>query len=113
MGREGGMRWYICRNGETVGPSEGAVLIELAREGKLHTGCFVRDEQGGSWMPIENSPFMGLVRGGLARRPITAFSGPDYKSAIRDSVFWGVVMASFFLGVLGALFAVFVAASRH
>jgi len=103
------MRWYVSRNGETAGPTEGALLVELAREGKLHVGSFIRDEAGGNWMPIESSPFVTLVKGGGGRRPISDLSAGEYRIVVRDAVFWGIVFASLFMGLVGGLLAIFLA----
>src|SRR5687767_8421793 len=54
------MRWYVSRNGETVGPVEEAELADWARTGQLGGGAFIRDEAGGTWTPIEHSPFASL-----------------------------------------------------
>ena len=49
------MRWYVSRNGETAGPVEEAQLFEWVRGG-MRDGM-VRDEAGGPWTPLEQSPF--------------------------------------------------------
>lgn len=54
------MRWYVSRNGETVGPVEEAQVAEWVRGG-MHDAV-VRDDAGGHWTPIAHSPFgAGLV----------------------------------------------------
>lgn len=65
------MKWYVTINGETIGPIQGETIIESAREGKLRAGAFVRDEAGGTWMPIEQSPFAAAVAAAAAgqRKP--------------------------------------------
>lgn len=53
------MRWYVSRNGETVGPVEEAQVVEWARVGLF--GAMLRDEAGGPWTPFEASPFARFV----------------------------------------------------
>ncbi len=49
------MRWYVSRNGETVGPVEEREVAEWFHDG-MRDGM-VRDEAGGPWTPIMQSPF--------------------------------------------------------
>lgn len=52
------MRWYVNRNGQTMGPVEEAELAEAVRKGFEGS---VRDEMGGQWMPVASSPFAALM----------------------------------------------------
>ncbi|MGC4091371.1 MAG: hypothetical protein QM756_26535 [Polyangiaceae bacterium] len=56
------MRWYVMANGQTVGPEEGETIMQWGRDGLLLVGSHVRDELGGNWMPVEQSPFASVVR---------------------------------------------------
>ena len=53
------MRWFVMRNGETQGPVDEAQLAGWIRGGMRDAS--VRDESGGSWMPLAQSPFASLV----------------------------------------------------
>lgn len=60
------MRWYVNRNGQTSGPVDESQVVEWIRLG-MHDAT-VRDEAGGNWMPLTQSPFAALVpkpRGGV------------------------------------------------
>src|SRR5690606_33849021 len=70
---ERSMRWYVSRNGETTGPVDGGKLAEWGRDGLIVPGMYVRDDEAGSnWMPVEQSPFAGLVSGVAGKGPLTA-----------------------------------------
>lgn len=49
------MRWFVNRNGETVGPVEAEVVAGWSRAGM--GDAFVCEEHGGVWRPIAQSPF--------------------------------------------------------
>lgn len=49
------MRWYVSRNGETVGPVEESQVAQWVREGMVE--AHVQPESGGAWTPIGASPF--------------------------------------------------------
>jgi len=53
------MRWYVSRNGETVGPVEEHEVAEWVRGGMRDAS--VRDEHGGAWMPVAASPFASIL----------------------------------------------------
>ena len=53
------MRWYVSRNGETVGPVEEADVANWVRAG-MHD-AMLRDEAGGPWTPVSQSPFGALL----------------------------------------------------
>lgn len=59
------MQWYVTLQGETIGPHDGQVLFaklqELSESGRSMAGAHVRDDSGGQWMPIEQSPFATAV----------------------------------------------------
>jgi len=63
------MRWYVSRNGETTGPVEGSAIAQWGSEGLIVPGMFVRDEAGGNWTPVEQSPFASLISGAAAPAP--------------------------------------------
>ena len=56
------MRWYVMSGGRTVGPMDGETIAQSGKEGRLITGMLVREEPGGTWIPIERSPFAAFVR---------------------------------------------------
>lgn len=49
------MRWYVTKSGETTGPVDESQITEWVRAGLR--GCMVRDDAGGAWMPLDESPF--------------------------------------------------------
>jgi hypothetical protein len=53
------MRWYVSRNGQTVGPVDEAEIRNWP-PGSL-IGAHLRDEAGGAWTPAEHSPFAAYV----------------------------------------------------
>jgi hypothetical protein len=53
------MRWYVSRNGQTVGPVDEHQVSEWIRAGMVDG--MVRDEHGGPWMSLKESPFKGLL----------------------------------------------------
>jgi len=53
------MRWYLSRGGETVGPVDEAQIAEWVRMG-VRDGM-VRDEAGGPWTPLAQSPFVAAL----------------------------------------------------
>ncbi len=53
------MRWYVSRNGETIGPVDDAQVATWIRGGMVDG--MIRDEQGGQWMPLASSPFRTLI----------------------------------------------------
>lgn len=54
------MRWYVSRNGETVGPVEESQLAAWVSGGM--SDASVRDDAGGPWTPVSSSPFASLLR---------------------------------------------------
>ena len=55
------MRWYVNVKGQTVGPFEESGVIAMGKRGELEKST-VRDEAGGAWMPVEQSPFKSYVK---------------------------------------------------
>ena len=53
------MRWYVMRNGETQGPVDGVTVVGWIKGGMREAS--VRDETGGAWMPLAQSPFSQYV----------------------------------------------------
>jgi hypothetical protein len=53
------MRWYVSRNGETQGPIDEATVAQWVRAGMRDAS--VRDDAGGNWTPIAQSPFAALA----------------------------------------------------
>ena len=49
------MRWYVSRAGETQGPVEEGQVVAWVRAGM--SDGMVRDEAGGPWTPLAQSPF--------------------------------------------------------
>jgi hypothetical protein len=49
------MRWYVSKNGETTGPVEEAQIVEWVKAGLRD--AMVRDEAGGQWTALTQSPF--------------------------------------------------------
>src|SRR6188768_20441 len=84
------MRWYVMRGAKVVGPFETEVVHESAKKGELVPDMFVRDESGGSWMPIGQSPFAGLVSGG---QPLQMEQGGEALGYV-------ILVAPFLAGVL-------------
>lgn len=58
------MRWYVSRQGETVGPVDEQTLVGWIRGGMRDAS--IRDETGGEWMALEMSPFAKLLAGSPA-----------------------------------------------
>ncbi|HEY5377888.1 MAG TPA: hypothetical protein VIK01_29605 [Polyangiaceae bacterium] len=61
------MRWYVMSGTETIGPVGADLIAEYLKKGALGKGTFVRDEAGGAWMPVEQSPFSGMIVGRRSR----------------------------------------------
>lgn len=54
------MRWYVSRNGQTTEtPVDDAQVAAWIQQGM--TEAMIRDEQGGQWMPLAQSPFRTLM----------------------------------------------------
>lgn len=66
------MRWYVSRAGETVGPVDEAQVTAWVRGG-MHD-AMVRDEGGGPWTPVRQSPFWVQQRQEPAHNPRAAGS---------------------------------------
>lgn len=49
------MKWYVNRNGETVGPIESKQVDQWIKDGM--TDAWVMSDAGGNWMPVKQSPF--------------------------------------------------------
>lgn len=54
------MRWYVSRNGETVGPVDENLVVYWIKN-YYATNLMVKDEFGSNWMVLKNSPFRGLL----------------------------------------------------
>jgi hypothetical protein len=67
------LRWYVSRNGETVGPVEEDLVTAWVLNG-MWDG-FVRNELGGPWIAIGESPF--------ARYRVPAWTQAQNASAVR------------------------------
>ena len=65
------MRWFVSRNGETQGPFEDSVVAGWVRQGMADAS--VRDEAGGNWMPVAQSPFGQLLPGSRTKTSPTGF----------------------------------------
>lgn len=50
------MKWYVSQGGEVTGPMDATEVRRAIERGTLKPGVHVRDE-GGQWMPVEQSPF--------------------------------------------------------
>ena len=53
------MRWYVNRNGESVGPVEDAQIVEWIRGGMVEAQ--LRNEAGAAWFPLHETPFGKLA----------------------------------------------------
>lgn len=53
------MRWYVSRDGETVGPVEESEVVEWVREGM--TDAMLRDEASPHWIEVAQSPFAKFI----------------------------------------------------
>jgi hypothetical protein len=53
------MRWYVSRNGETVGPVDDAQVAQWVSAGMVDAQ--LRDEAGGPWTWVPQSPFAAFV----------------------------------------------------
>jgi hypothetical protein len=53
------MRWYVSRNGETVGPVDESQIAGWIRGGMVD--AFVQAETGGQWLALQQSPFATLL----------------------------------------------------
>lgn len=92
------MRWYVSRNGETVGPVDEAQVVAWVQAGM--TDAVVQHEAGGPWLPVAQSPFAGWIpRAGGAAPPVTKKSSNKAALVI--------------LGLLGFGFIVTAAARPH
>jgi hypothetical protein len=81
------MRWYVSRNGETVGPVDEAVIRSWP-PGSL-VGAHVRDEAGGPWTPAEQSPFAAFVPPAAAAPPAV---GLDFARLLLVMLLFGGMM---------------------
>ena len=81
------MRWYLSQGGNTTGPLDAATLKGWLASNN-GSGAYVRDESGGAWQPIQQSPFAAFVPTQKAR-PAVSFAGP--------------LVAGIFLGLAGFL----------
>lgn len=54
------MRWYVSTDGQTTGPHEEAEMKRLIDKGQATQASHVRDDAGGPWSPIVQSPFASL-----------------------------------------------------
>lgn len=79
------MRWYINRNGETIGPVDESVIIQWGHNNQLLADMFVCAENGGNWVSIENSPFSNFVL-----RPNTQLKKSQIQ--IASSIVFGMVV---------------------
>ncbi len=79
------MRWYVSRNGETRGPVDEAAVVEWIRGGM--TDAMVRDEAGGNWVALRDSPFAMLV----PKTAATSVPSGGFGQAIGALLFLGGV----------------------
>ena len=56
------MGWYVMSGTETIGPVSAELIGEYLKSGKLGASTFVRDENGGAWMAVAQSPFAPMLR---------------------------------------------------
>lgn len=56
------MGWYVMSGTETVGPVGADLIGEYLKAGKLNAATFVRDEAGGAWVSVAQSPFASMVQ---------------------------------------------------
>lgn len=61
------MRWFVNINGRTTGPLEEQDLTHMVREGLVAANAYIRDETGGAWLPLAQSPFGRFVAKSDAR----------------------------------------------
>lgn len=59
-------RWFVRRNGETVGPVDHVVVEGWVGHGM--TDAEVREEHGGTWRAVVHSPFVWRTRAGQSQR---------------------------------------------
>lgn len=92
------MRWFINRNGQTMGPVEEADIVAAVRKGMR--GAMVRDEAGGQWIPLDRSPFASVMpRKSGTWRAVVASLLVGAVVALLVGAPSGVAFALFFLGV--------------
>jgi hypothetical protein len=60
------MRWYVSRNGETVGPVDWATLYEWGNRGWISPDMYLGAEGGNAWVPVEQTPVRALMRSNAA-----------------------------------------------
>jgi hypothetical protein len=72
------VRWYVSRNGETLGPVDAAQVVIWIREG-MSEGQ-VRPETGGPWIALSDSPFSFHVP---VVKPVARASGAPSTRATR------------------------------
>src|SRR5688572_2820336 len=60
------MRWYVSRNGETVGPVDWATLYEWRNRGWISPDMYLWAEGGNAWVPVEQTPVRALMRSNAA-----------------------------------------------
>src|SRR5688572_6582794 len=81
------VRWYVQRNGETVGPVDEAAVIEWVRGGMVDAQ--VQGEAGGPWLTISQSPFAGYV----TARPTSRYRpGTTEKVVVASTCVTGVLL---------------------
>lgn len=55
------MRWYVSRNGTTIGPIDEPSIAQMIQSEPNMRAATVKDEHGSAWMPIAQSPFAPLL----------------------------------------------------
>ncbi len=83
------MRWYTSTDGQTSGPHEESEMREFVDRGRVTVDSRVRDEQGGTWQPIAESPLAHYVVDQIGDR-----------QAATASAFWGRTLTVLGLSVL-------------
>jgi hypothetical protein len=97
------MRWYVSRNGETVGPVDDAQVTQWVRQG-MHD-AMVRDEHGGQWVRLSESPFRPMLpmhSRGLGGRVLVG-AGMGALGLVCGAIIIGPIGA---LAIGGAAFAI-------
>ena len=102
------MRWYVSRNGQTTEtPVEDAQVTAWIQQGM--TDAMIRDEHGGQWMPLGQSPFRTLLpmhMRSIGHRLLVGF-GIGMVGLVCGTLAAGIVVgiiAFFVAGAIGAAF---------
>lgn len=100
------MRWYVIRAGQTTGPIEEPELVRLIQSGMVD--AHIRDEAGGAWMPVGQSPFAQFAaRSAAAGAPPPSTSPrPQPSAPPSEPFFWstpagrGAILAAIIMVLL-------------